>query len=97
MGNTLPKEPVPATVFIQEIREAYAKNRKDSTLIVGSPIIQQYIREKTRFDGNGDAYLPNLNVIHYAARGFPPYKVHVNNNQIIFSFIQNLPSQHPPT
>ena len=94
MGNTLPKEPVPSSVFIQEIRDAYAKNGKQPVLVIDSPIMHQYIREKRRFDGNGNAYLPNFGVIHYAARGFPPYTVRINNSQIIFFFIQNLPSPH---
>lgn len=97
MGNTLPKEPVPTAVFIQEIRDAYARKPKgDPILIVDSPVMLQYIREKRRFDGNGDAYLPNFNVIREAARGFPPYTIRINNSQLVFFFIQNLPSQHPP-
>ena len=96
MGNTLPKDPIPSTVFIQEIRDAYAKNGKSPVLVVDSPVMQQYIREKRRFDGNGNAYLPNFGVIRYAARGFPPYTVRINNSQLIFFFIQNLPSQRPP-
>jgi hypothetical protein len=98
MGNTLPKEPVPTAVFIKEIRDAYEKKGKgDPVLIVDSPVMLQYIREKKRFDGNGNAYLPNFDVIHHAARGFPPYTVRVNNSQLIFFFIQNLPSQRPPS
>jgi hypothetical protein len=98
MGNTLPKEPVPTTVFIQEIKDAYAAHPKsDPLLIVDSPIALQYIREKRLFDGNGNAYLPNFNVIREAARGFPPYTLRINNHEIVFFFIQNLPSQRPPS
>lgn len=98
MGNTFPKEPVPTTVFIQEIKDAYAARTKDDPLlIIDSPIALQYIREKRKFDGNGNAYLPNFNIIREAARGFPPYTVHINNREIVFSFIQNLPSQRPPS
>lgn len=97
MGNTLPKEPVPTALFIKEIRDAYAKNGKDPVLIIDSPVMLQYIREKRRFDGNGNAYLPNFDVIRQAARGFPPYTVRINNSQIVFFFIQNLPSQRPPS
>ncbi len=97
MGNTLPKEPVPTTVFIQEIKDAYAKNVSDPVLVVETPIMRQYIRENIRFDGNGEAYLPNFNVIREAARGFPPYTLRINNHEIVFFFIQNLPSQRPPS
>jgi hypothetical protein len=98
MGNTLPKEPIPTAVFIQEIQDAYAKKPKgDPILIVDSPVMLQYIREKRRFDGNGNAYLPNFDIIRHAARGFPPYTVRVNNSQLVFFFIQNLPSQRPPS
>ena len=98
MGNTLPKDPVPTSVFIQEIQAAYAKKGKgDPVLVIDSPVMQQYIREKRRFDGNGYAYLPNFDVIRHAARGFPPYTVRVNNSGLIFFFIQNLPSQRPPS
>lgn len=97
MGNTLPKDPVPTSVFINEIQEAYAKNGKEPVLVIDSPIMHQYIRENRRFDGNGHAYLPNFDVIRVAASGFPPYTVRINNSQLIFFFIQNLPSQRPPT
>ncbi len=98
MGNTLPKEPVPTTVFIQEIKDAYTAHAKgDPLLIIDSPIALQYIREKRLFDGNGNAYLPNFNVIREAARGFPPYTLRINNREIVFFFIQNLPSQRPPS
>ena len=98
MGNTLPKEPVPTAVFIQEIQDAYAvKPKGDPVLIVDSPVALQYIREKRMFDGNGNAYLPNFDVIRHAARGFPPYTIRINNREIVFFFIQNLPSQRPPS
>lgn len=97
MGNTLPKDPVPSSVFIQEIQDAYAKNGRQPVLVIDSPVMQQYIREKRRFDGNGQAYLPNFDVIRHAARGFPPYTVRVNNSQLVFFFIQNLPSQRLPS
>ena len=87
---------MPASAFIQEIQQAYAKNGDNTVLVVDSPTIQQYIREKRKFDGNGNAYLSNFDVIRYAARGFPPYTVRINNNELVFFFIQNLPSQRPP-
>ena len=97
MGNTLPKEPVPTAVFIKEIRDAYEKNGNQPVLIVDSAVVLQYIREKRRFDGNGNAYLPNFDVIRRAASGFRPYTASINNEALTFYFIQNLPSQRPPS
>ena len=86
MGNTTPKQPVPASVFIQEIRDAYAKNGNANEMVVDSPNVRRYIREKIRFDGNGEAYLPSFDIIRLAAREFPSYKLNINNSQLIFSF-----------
>ena len=97
MGNTIPKEPVPTTVFIQEIRDTYAKNGKVPVLVMDSPVLLQYIRENRQFDGNGNAYLCNFDVIRTATRGFPPHTLRINNEGLAFFFIQNLPSQHPPS
>lgn len=96
MGNTIPKDPIPASVFIQEIQDAYAKNEGQAVLIVDSPLAIAYIRQNRHFDGNGHAYLSNFSTIKHATAGFPPYTLRVNNEGLTFFFIQNLPSQRPP-
>ena len=96
MGNTIPKEPVPATVFIQEIRDAYVKNGSQPVLIVDSPVARSFILQNRQFDGNGQAYLPNFSTIQHATREFPPHTLRINNEGLTFFFIHNLPSQRPP-